>query len=345
MMSSDDESSDSSGIVRILPETADWSMLLNQLTDHPERLTSIWQEKNRENQTFLHQLLYREVPKEVLQRVIEIAPDSLEVRDIALKTPLFIAAWKASSPDTVRVLFEAYPEAVFIPNEYYDYPLHILIESLTSQWIFDRDILNEEWVQIIRLLLDSFPECSVTSNRFGNNPFQQLLDVWEYASPSAQNLGEATYWVLRERFEAQNIGIDDAVFLPLHALAGEEDTALDIKPLRNYFFKRHSENASCLDHNYRLPLHIAIEDGYRWIEYGISLNPLSGRADVLCKDSCIHDLFQLSSKAGKTRDITTRLYPFMAAAIKGRGVADIDTVFQLLKQHPYAARGLCSNQR
>mmetsp|Transcript_21268 Transcript_21268/g.32418 ORF Transcript_21268/g.32418 Transcript_21268/m.32418 type:complete len:207 (+) Transcript_21268:256-876(+) len=204
---------------------------------------------------------------------------------------------------------------------------------------------DEEWIQIIRLLLDSFPESSVTSNHDGRNPFQLLLHVWEYASPSAyDNLGEATYWMLRERLEVETCLSFDGVFSPLHALAGEEDSPLDIEPLRNYFFEQYSENASCLDYYDRLPLHIAIEEGYRWIEHDDCVSPPSSCADVLCKGSCIHDLYQLSTKAGKTRDITTRLYPFMAAAIEETGGADLDAIFELLKQHPCAARGLCSNQ-
>jgi len=291
-------------------------------------------------------MLHCDAPINVLQKVIEVAPDNLEVQDNRCRTPLFIAAWKGNSPDAVRVLLEAHPEAALVPNEVGDFPLHVLIESLSSQWVCDEegkghDMMNEEWIQVIRFLLDSYSECSVVPNRYGNSPFQELLYRWKYPRIAHDYLGEATYWVLRARYEVRNTSID-AVFSPLHALAGEEHFPLEIKSLRKYFFERYSENASVLDYNSRLPLHVAIEDGYKWIERSYRFNPFGGREDVLCEDSCIRDLFQLSPKAGKTRDITTRLYPFMAAAIKRGGGADLDTVFQLLKQHPYAARGLCS---
>ena len=347
--SDDDDDSSMPGLVTISPDT-NWSTIMDQLSSHPE--SQRWREKSPVNQTFLHQILHCDMPIELLQKVIEIAPENLEVKDNHCRTPLFIAAWKGISPNIVRAVFEAHPDSAFVPNEDGDYPLHILIESLISRWEFDEDgighdMLNGEWVEIIRLLLDFYPECSIISNRYSNSPFQQLLHRWDDSRIAHDNLGELTYWILRARFEVQNASVTDTTFSPLHAIAGEGCYPLENKNLRDYFFEQYGESACHLDHNCRLPLHLAIEQGYTWIErkHFLVFNPMGSRQEELWSDSCILDLFNLSPKAGKTRDIKTRLYPFMAAAIKRKGAADLDTIFQLLKQNPYAARGLCSNHQ
>lgn len=73
----------------------------------------------------------------------------------------------------------------------------------------------------------------------------------------------------------------------------------------------------------RLPLHLAIEQGQLW------------------SDRTLQALISNEPRAIHTRDVESRLYPFMQAAVGEK--SDMDTVFELLWMNPLLARGLADD--
>ena len=69
----------------------------------------------------------------------------------------------------------------------------------------------------------------------------------------------------------------------------------------------------------RLPLHLALENGMDW-------------------EDGVEDIMLYAPRAVSTRDVKTRFYPFMQAAVGD--MYDLDTVFQLLQQNLLLAGGL-----
>mmetsp|Transcript_29280 Transcript_29280/g.45509 ORF Transcript_29280/g.45509 Transcript_29280/m.45509 type:complete len:561 (+) Transcript_29280:258-1940(+) len=76
--------------------------------------------------------------------------------------------------------------------------------------------------------------------------------------------------------------------------------------------------------NGELPLDVALQHGLKWQD-GTDL------------------LLRAAPRAIKTRNVFTRLYPFMSAAIGER--SDLGTIFELLREHPKMSAGLVQQQQ
>jgi len=76
--------------------------------------------------------------------------------------------------------------------------------------------------------------------------------------------------------------------------------------------------------NGELPLDVALQHGLKWQD----------GADLLLR---------AAPRAIKTRNMFTRLYPFMSAAIGER--SDLGTIFELLREHPKMSAGLAQQQQ
>jgi len=95
--------------------------------------------------------------------------------------------------------------------------------------------------------------------------------------------------------------------------------SMDIPEAIRFIMQASEGSASMADMNGRLPLHLALENGMDW-------------------EAGVEDIMYDAPKAISTRDVKTRLYPFMTAAVDD--VYDLNTVFQLLQQSPLVAKGL-----
>ena len=91
--------------------------------------------------------------------------------------------------------------------------------------------------------------------------------------------------------------------------------------------------ASATDSYGRLALHLAIDSGLRW-------------------DDGVSSIIDAAPRALRTRDASTRFYPFMAAAVVGseaeaderrRVHADLDTIYLLLRNGPELAAGMADD--
>ena len=72
-----------------------------------------------------------------------------------------------------------------------------------------------------------------------------------------------------------------------------------------------------------LPLNVALQNGLTW-EAGVDL------------------MLNAAPRAIKTRNVATRLYPFMSAAIGEK--SDLGTIFELLREHPKMSAGLAQSR-
>jgi len=106
--------------------------------------------------------------------------------------------------------------------------------------------------------------------------------------------------------------------------SSEKTTSKLTLPILTLLSKQ-ADLARITDQKGRLPLHLAIEQGQIW------------------SDQTLQALISSEPRAIHTRDVQSKLYPFMQAAVGEE--SDMDTVFELLWMNPLLARGLLDKRK
>jgi ankyrin repeat protein len=136
-----------------------------------------WLEKNKGNQkllenaanykdacdmTPLHMLFcYSSPPPKLVERLLQLAPDTVKVKGIWGKLPLHMACdyWRLSSDscDVISMLLQAYPEAARVQDEDGRLPLHCVCESAS-------------FPELIKMLVEAYPGGPRVRNISGRSP-------------------------------------------------------------------------------------------------------------------------------------------------------------------------------
>mmetsp|Transcript_6202 Transcript_6202/g.9043 ORF Transcript_6202/g.9043 Transcript_6202/m.9043 type:complete len:392 (-) Transcript_6202:1667-2842(-) len=332
-----------------------WTAIMNRLQTHAEeaRWCGNIDAHARGIVSFMHKALaFFNPPLEVVGKVIEIFPECLQMRGLGGTLPLhYVASLDGNhSVDVVKLILEHYPQAAFAKDNSGDTPLRWAL-TLTAlapaerspQHMMYSDLLSHRNLKVIRALLKANPHAALQSTNHvsgGGDPWKIVCKLWRCGRVNESligNLCELTEIMLRARYLARSLMhsscCDDsarnmditavrsmneasllASFRPLHAIVQEEHQVLANPKCRTYFLDRYGEQAAHHDANGRLCLHLAIENGYTW-------------------NTAVKDLYEAARQAMETRDLNTRLYPFMSAAVVEEN-SDTGTVFELLRADP-----------
>lgn len=329
----------------------DWSAILTRLEFHPEEAR--WQDVDSQI-TFLHLLLCgnRQPPLEVIYKTIDTLPEALDVEESYGALPLHYAcdANFNISVEVMHAVLNLHPGAAKCKTINDHLPLHWAMDwvangSRSEELAKLMQLLSPNRISVVTHLLDVYPAAALEIDHFVEMDCWEILcNAWTIEisekSPEFRCLCELTELVLRARFIARRqllqLDIADVTltvaerhvrYSPLHAICVEEHAPLDIPMLQRYALKAHSRGASRHDVNGRLCLHLALEHNLVW--------------DKTPYISAIEGLYNAASKAVATRDLTTRLYPFMHPSVES---GSLSTVFELLRAWPYAARGLARSE-
>jgi len=300
----------------------DWNVVIERLNERPEEARWRRTQHGRSGRMFLHYVLeYLQPPITVVQKLIEVCPYALRHTNVHGNLPLHEAANVSHdhSADVVRTIFQAYPEAVLVKNIRGDAPIHTLLSwgPFANSESRARKLLSASNVDnVIVLLRSPFFKADGSQLKYAicdlNEPWEIICALWQRDDIDDCNLylRRVTDVVLKARFVARYGHL--VPYLELHALAQEENKVFGMNKLQQYYVQEYGYQARMLDFRLRLCLNYVIEQGYCW--------------DIVRK------VYDLAVKALETRDIISRMYPFMTAAV--RDTNELSVVFELLRQKP-----------
>jgi len=264
----------------------------------------------------------------------------------------------------IEALLYAAPDLATWPNHEKEFPIH---------WCVRLDSPDEA----LRLILKASPTCGGTCFNESNqtaisllfdryrNTFSQLLLPFEYscnekeASTIIQTSEKWRRIMLLTRachYKSVDMALTARPELDLHCILG-----VDCKVLFNFAIQWGSKMAQERDEEGRLPLHIAVTMSYTSTE---TLRELlrrfpkaakivdAGRLPLVAAilsgktwENGVQLLLEAEPRALSTRERLSGLYPFaLAATITSsethKSIADVDTIFQLLKAGPECIRSL-----
>ncbi len=102
--------------------------------------------KGKDNWTPLHYLVRKKPPSNLVERLLQLAPDTIKVQDNSHGAlPLHYALWKNASSDVIKMLLQAYPRAVEVPDKDGWFPLHLALWKNAS-------------TDIVTMLLNKYPQ-------------------------------------------------------------------------------------------------------------------------------------------------------------------------------------------
>lgn len=110
------------------------------------------------NRSPLHYLVWARPPTDLVERLLQLAPDAVQRRGTVFGwLPLHFACGYEASVDVVQLLLEAYPKATEVQDNDGDLPLHIACYNGLS-------------TNIVRMLLETYPKATEISNNKGYLP-------------------------------------------------------------------------------------------------------------------------------------------------------------------------------
>lgn len=278
--------------------------MMNRVMTHSSEL--MWRKPC--GTTFLHQLVQRnDVPERMVETVIEKYPNATVAKSGELKllplhhTLMFFCICSNARGDDALGYYSG--------KELNIYP--------TGPRTL-KELLSDRNLEISSYLIRANPDATLNLQRRGVvDPWTCVCTFWgNPIKPQLKhNLIQLTMMLLQARYVARHGR--SVKFLPLHALLSEDRQGIyHADNIMAYFLSRYKKEASMLDHQRRLCLHIALEKGiYKWGRHN--------RIQGLCK---------AAMDALVTRDATTHFHPFMTAAVGEK--ADLYTVFIMLKSRP-----------
>eukprot|EP00814_Leptocylindrus_danicus_P013486 CAMPEP_0116016766 /NCGR_PEP_ID=MMETSP0321-20121206/7669_1 /TAXON_ID=163516 /ORGANISM="Leptocylindrus danicus var. danicus, Strain B650" /LENGTH=389 /DNA_ID=CAMNT_0003486873 /DNA_START=244 /DNA_END=1413 /DNA_ORIENTATION=+ len=299
--------------------------------------------------TFLHWILHNfRPPLDVVNAAIEAYPEALETLNQSGRLPLHYASTVTGaghSAGVFQAVFEGCPRAAFFRSCDGRLPLNYALnwdeawnKSDGEEHVFPSlvsAIMSRRNAKCIRTLLEANPEAALRSEYTASeDPWEVVCKLWQHPVIEDKSLRKNLCLITLSVLHAQKAAIhgEDSKFRPLHAMLEQQNDPLSVDNLRAYFLHlislKDANDALHANQSNRLCLSLAIEQGQVWTGE-------DGKGCVIKK------LSEAAEEATMTRDMTTRMYPFMAAA-EGEN-ADLGTVFELLRCSPLSARGLCQN--
>jgi ankyrin repeat protein len=215
-----------------LDEVHQW---FNKNKDNQNLLHKAANYKNEHNITPLHQLVHANPPSDLVESIIQLAPDTVRVQNDHGYLPLHEACWNKAAPDVVAKLIEAYPEASEVQNEDGLLPLHLAC-------------LKNDSPDVIRVLLEAYPRAAQVQDYSGSLPLHYVLS------------NEASPDVLRMLLHAFPKGAkvqNNNGMLPLHLACMKRATFEMITIL----LEAYPTAAEIQDYYSFLPLHYARNNG------------------------------------------------------------------------------------
>lgn len=353
------------------PSAIDWTNFEQQIKENPEYLRQYPNQASSAagsliHGTALHCLCRIGCPTSTLVKALDIFPTDalLTPGGLSEKLPLHyacrgpsvLAGTTPASIDNIRVLLERCPEAtgrVISLSQ----PIQIYLRSYYPK------------LEGVRLLLEAYqhPPCALaylgtacsivfkltSRNAAGSQiPREQISDakeeswriveyinlVWDmdigpYATPLHAMMNQACYPELQtyrlvlpfiQRNSRFILHQDNLGYTPFHLFCefcflGWEDTITTAEE----FIRIEPRVASITNRIWRLPLYTILNRG--------------------CGKILAELLLNAAPAALRTRDVVTRLYPFMEAAIGE--TSRLDTVYSLLKKNTILAKGLAKTKK
>lgn len=288
----------------------------------------------------------------VLQHCHTVPLDAQYVDGDNLETPLYVACQQRPPVRVIRALLHAFPEALRQTSRQGDLPVHIACRYNAS-------------IDVLRELVAQAPETVAQQTKWGKTAvwalwegrdtidsdrgaenyattYWQKMDVLLHAVARARNspnhilhaavslkhMGcpDAVLEFAMDRYGTQILSRDTSGKLPLHIAVGpshwSKASRRKYKPREQHvigrLLKESSQAVLVKDPNEmgRYPIHTALSNRHQW-------------------DQGVKELFQASPQTLLVQDTITLLFPFQQAAVPvGDTKVDLDTVFQLLRQHP-----------
>lgn len=125
------------------------------------------------NRTPLHWVLRKRPPKDVVELLLNSAPETLRMKDDHGWLPLHLACFKESSLEVVALLIEAYPQSAMVRDDAGWLPIHDACCHVSS-------------LDVVHLLIQAFPEGLTVQDNCGWLPIHRAC--WGKVSIEALNL-------------------------------------------------------------------------------------------------------------------------------------------------------------
>lgn len=119
--------------------------------------------KDESDWTSVHLALLKGLPLDVVEGLINYAPEALRVKDKDGYLPLHVACSYGASPEIVRTLVQAYPESVKVTNSDGKLPLHFACGVGAP-------------LEVLNILIESYLESRNKENKFGDTPLCYLKE-------------------------------------------------------------------------------------------------------------------------------------------------------------------------
>jgi ankyrin repeat protein len=115
------------------------------------------------NMTPLHYLVWRKPPSDLVERLLQLAPETIKVQDkYGGNLPLHVALYYEASSDVIKMILPAYPQAAEVQKHNGNLPLHLALLCNASN-------------DVIKMLVDAFPGSTTIKNNNGMVP----LDLYD----------------------------------------------------------------------------------------------------------------------------------------------------------------------
>jgi ankyrin repeat protein len=220
------------------------------------------------NRTPLHWVLRERPPMDVVELLLNSAPETLRMKDDHGWLPLHLACFKGASLEVVKLLIEDYPESTMVRDDAGWLPIHVACCHVSS-------------LDVVQLLIQTFPEGLTVQDHSGwlpihracwgkvsiealniliqaNQKSLEVLDIWHRKPSDVLKLNIFSLYD-NNHFDSYTAGInDDITFckLPLlHRVIKAGYSVQLVKLLVDTF----PETCIQQDGNGMTPLHIASE--------------------------------------------------------------------------------------
>ena len=118
------------------------------------------------NWTPLHRILQLQPPIDIIQKFIDYAPETLQMKDIFGYLPIHIACMDGASLEVIQALVNSYPESITVDFRGY-LPLHLACQSNAS-------------LEVLNFLINSYPDGIDQTNIIDHKTPLDLLKESEY---------------------------------------------------------------------------------------------------------------------------------------------------------------------
>ena len=277
---------------------------LNNNKDDSNIFTAAAAYQGENNHTPLAWLCQANPPLDIIQTLLEYAPDSAQIQNSIGYTPLHLVCACESSLEVVQALVNSYPEGLKVTNCDGELPLHsacLCGQSLT----------------IINFLIDSYPE----------GMYQKTNDdrrvVYCFGSPLPPGSSPLDHYMLVKFAEYS----DDSGMLPLHHACKNGYSLY----LIHFLIQAYPEGSTVPDHDGKTPFQYWNETASQMDEQGMTLlHRQAAHSKGLCVGA-LPFLVNAFPEATRLQD-KSGLLPIHHACVNE--MSSVDALMLLIKLHP-----------